>query len=103
MIIKLKSKICDIKVTGVDASCSGSIEIDSALMKMAGIVPDEQVHVLNVSNGERFITYAIGGKGIHVYGAAAKLVEVGDELIILSYHLVDGGSNSYPKIVSWKC
>ena len=86
----LKGKIHRARVTGVDIDYEGSITIDSLLMKAADILPFEMVHVLDVNNGSRFQTYAIRGeKGsgeIVVNGAAARLVSVGDKVIILSYH-----------------
>ena len=83
----LKSKIYGIKVTDADLACDGSITIDFNLMSKVGILPYEQVHVLDIANAHRFVTYAIAGESgeMKVNGAAAKLVTIGDPLIILAY------------------
>lgn len=85
--IILKSKIHRATVTDASIDYEGSITIDSELMAAADILPYEQVHVFDVNNAARFVTYAIpGGRGvICVNGAAARLVDVGDEVIILSF------------------
>ncbi len=71
-----------------DIEYKGSIGIDKALLKKSGILPDEMVLVLNYNNGVRFETYVIeeeeGSGLIALYGPAAKLGEVGDEVIIIS-------------------
>jgi aspartate 1-decarboxylase len=86
-LIMLKSKIYGIKVTEADTACDGSITIDARLMAKASIYPYEQVHVLDIANAHRFVTYAIEGEPgeMKVNGAAAKLVTIGDPLIILAY------------------
>lgn len=88
-ITLLKSKIHRATVTQADLHYEGSITIDSALMKAADIFPYEQVDVLNINNGARFTTYAIEGKKgsgiIGVNGAAARLVQAGDKVIICTY------------------
>lgn len=84
----LKAKIHRATVTGSDLNYEGSISIDEALLAASGILPYEQVDVLNVTNGERFTTYAIadGTAGtIRVNGAAARKVHRGDLLIICAY------------------
>jgi len=85
----LKSKIHRATVTDADVHYEGSITIDPVLMEAADILPYEQVHVLNVNNGSRLITYAIegthGAGELAINGAAAHLVNVGDTVIILSY------------------
>ena len=85
----LKSKIHRATVTGADLAYEGSITLDPHLMKAADILPHEKVHVLDVDNGERFETYAIegdpGSGTVQVNGAAARLVQVGDTVIVLSY------------------
>ncbi len=85
----LKSKIHGIKVTDVNPNYHGSISIDAELLKAVDILEYEQVHVLDKTNGARFITYAIKGeKGdCCVNGAASKLVNFDDELIILAYSI----------------
>lgn len=85
----LKSKIHRARVTGADLHYEGSITLDPHLMKTADILPHEQVHVLDLENGARFVTYAIEGEPgsgtVQVNGAAARLVSPGDEVIVLSY------------------
>ncbi len=83
----LKSKIHRATVTGADIHYEGSVSIDRGLMEMADIVPWEQVAVLDVDNGNRFETYAIeGGPGeVRINGAAARLVDPGHLVIVLSY------------------
>ena len=101
----LKSKIHRATVTDTNIDYEGSLTIDPVLMKAADILPYEQVHVLNLNNGQRFTTYAIEGRSgsgeICVNGAAARLVSKNDIVIILSYSLVnekDLASHS-PKVV----
>ena len=99
----LKSKIHRACVTDANINYEGSITIDKKLMEAADILPYEQVHVLNINNGARFTTYAIGGeKGeICLNGAAARLAIKGDIVIILSYcHVEDAeAQNLRPKLV----
>ena len=84
-----KSKIHRARVTEADLNYEGSVTIDSDLMDAAEILPNEQVQVLNVMNGERFDTYAIraprGSGTICLNGPAARLAHVGDLVIILTY------------------
>ncbi|MDY7110173.1 MAG: aspartate 1-decarboxylase [Planctomycetota bacterium] len=91
--IMLKSKIHRATLTETELDYVGSITIDVALLEQADILPGEQVHVLNINNGARFITYTIAaerdGGAIVLNGAAARLGRVGDPLIILSYCHVD--------------
>ncbi len=83
----LNGKIHRARVTDADLNYIGSVSIDPILMKAADIVSDEQVSVYNLMNGERFETYAIeGGEGqICLNGAAARLAQVGDRVIIVTY------------------
>lgn len=100
-----KSKIHMAAVTEKKLEYIGSITIDGELMEAADILPNEEVHILNVTNGARFETYAIEGKPgtgvICVNGAAARCSEVGDKVIIIAYGLMDESlARSYrPKIV----
>lgn len=93
MRIVLKSKIHRATVTQTDIDYEGSIGIDAGLLRAADIFPYEQVHVLDVTNGARFETYAIeeveGSGCISINGAAARLTHRGDTIIILSYAMVD--------------
>lgn len=85
----LKSKLHRATVTQSDLHYEGSITIDPDLMDIGEINPYEQVDVLNINNGERFTTYAIEGpRGsgmVGINGAAARLVQAGDLVIICSY------------------
>jgi len=87
MRIMLKSKIHRATVTDANINYEGSISIDRKLMQAANILPYEQVHVLDVNNGSRLTTYAIEGESgeICLNGAAARLVNKGDIVIILTY------------------
>jgi aspartate 1-decarboxylase len=87
--IMCKSKIHRATVTDANLNYEGSITVDGALLDAADILEYEQVHVVNVANGARFETYAIRGADnsgdIVVNGAAARLVQPGDAVIIFSY------------------
>jgi len=86
------SKIHRAKVTDVNLNYEGSISICPKLMDEAGIAPYEQVHVLNVNNGSRIVTYAIpadDGGEICINGAAAHFFNIDDIVIIISYRMVD--------------
>jgi len=90
MIIELlKSKIHRVRVTQAELSYVGSITIDEDLMDAANIIAYEKVQVVNNNNGERFETYVIKGERgsgtICLNGAAARLVQIGDILIVMSY------------------
>ncbi len=89
MTIKLlKCKIHRARVTKADLHYEGSISIDPSLLEASGIQPNEAVNVWNVSNGERFETYAIPGEEpgeIGLNGAAARLVQPGDLVIIAAF------------------
>ena len=89
LITVLKSKLHRVKVTDANLNYVGSITIDENWMDAAGIIEGEQVHVVDVTNGSRLITYALkgerGSKCICLNGAAARLVSVGDTAIIMCY------------------
>jgi aspartate 1-decarboxylase len=89
----LKSKIHRVRVTEADLNYIGSVTIDEDLMEGANLIENEQVHVLNYNNGERFVTYVIkGARGsgvICLNGPAALKVSPGHQVIILSYALMD--------------
>ncbi|MDB5010003.1 MAG: aspartate 1-decarboxylase [Mucilaginibacter sp.] len=90
MIIEvLKSKIHRVKVTQAELNYVGSITIDEDLMDAANILANEKVQIVNNNNGERFETYVIKGERgtgtVCLNGAAARLVQVGDIVIIMSY------------------
>lgn len=89
LITLLKSKIHCARVTEANLNYMGSITIDEDLMDAAGMMEGEQVHIVNNNNGERFVTYIIKGergKGqICLNGAAARLVQPDDVVIIMAY------------------
>jgi aspartate 1-decarboxylase len=85
----LKSKIHRATVTGADLNYVGSITVDADLLEAADILEHEQVHVLDIDNGARFETYTIAGERgsgeMCINGAAARLVQTGDTIIVVSY------------------
>lgn len=89
----LKSKIHRAVVTDADLNYVGSVTIDRDLMDAADILPNEKVTIVNNNNGERFETYVIEGERgsgiICLNGAAARLVQRGDIVIILTYTILD--------------
>lgn len=101
----MHGKIHRATVTGAYLDYEGSIALDPDLYEPAGFVPYEQVHVLDVSNGNRFVTYVIEGERgsgeVAVNGAAARLVAVGDTVIVLAYaELEDAEARTLrPKVV----
>jgi aspartate 1-decarboxylase len=99
----LNGKIHRATVTDANLNYVGSISIDPLLLKTADIVPNEQVTVLNLMNGARFETYAIeGNEGeVCLNGAAARLAQVGDLVIVLTYVDVDDSDVAVhqPKVV----
>ena len=84
-----KSKLHRVTVTQAEINYEGSITIDEELMKAADILPFEKVQIVNIHNGARFETYTYAGepgsRTICLNGAAARLGEVGDKLIIIAY------------------
>jgi aspartate 1-decarboxylase len=101
----LKSKVHRAIVTDADVNYEGSITIDPVLMEAADILPYEQVDVVNINNGARLTTYAIEGtRGdgeLAINGAAARLVNVADIIIVLSYQeMEDEAARTHqPKLV----
>jgi aspartate 1-decarboxylase len=89
LVTLMKAKLHRATVTQADLDYEGSIAIDADLLDAAGIFPHEQVDVLNITNGARFTTYAIeaprGSKVIGVNGAAARLVQKNDKVIVVTY------------------
>lgn len=89
----LKSKIHRVKVTGADLDYIGSITIDEDLLEAAQMIEGEKVSIVDINNGERFETYIIKGKrksgAIVLNGPAARKVQKGDIIIIISYALMD--------------
>ena len=91
--VMLKSKIHRATVSDCDLHYVGSITVDPLLLEAADILENEQVHVVDVDNGQRFVTYAIPGRpgsgDMCVNGAAARLVQRGDTIIVFSYASYD--------------
>lgn len=83
----IAAKIHGIRVTDKSVQYSGSVSICPALMAAAGIEPYEQVHIINLHNGARWITYALPAKtGVFTLnGGGARLGEVGDECVVMTY------------------
>lgn len=85
----VKSKIHRVTVTGADLNYIGSITIDEALLETSNIIEGEKVSIVNINNGERLETYAIKGNRnsgeITLNGPAARKVQKGDVIIIISY------------------
>ncbi len=101
----LKSKIHRATITDANLNYNGSITIDPVLLKLADILEFEKVYVVNLNNGQRFETYAITGKPesgeICVNGAAARLVHIGDIVIIMTYAMMENKelANHQPRII----
>ena len=105
LLTMMKAKLHRATVTQADLEYEGSIAIDRNLMEASGILPHEQVDVLNITTGARFTTYAIeaprGSRVIGVNGAAARLVQKGDKVIVVTYCQVDASEarNYNPTVV----
>ena len=105
LLTMLKAKLHRATVTSADMHYEGSIGIDRDLLDASCILPHEQVDVLNISTGGRFTTYAIeaprGSRVIAVNGAAARLVQVGDKVIIIAYCQLpaEEARNYHPTVV----
>ena len=101
----LHSKIHRARVTDQMAEYEGSLGIDALLMELVGILPGEKVEIYDITNGERLSTYAIpeekGSGKIKILGAAARRINLGDELIIATYvQLTEKEWSGYkPKII----
>lgn len=93
LLYMFKSKLHRATVTQADLNYVGSVTIDGELLEKAGILPGEKIQIVNVNNGKRFETYTIEGEAgsgiICINGAAARLVQVGDKVIIIAYALMD--------------
>lgn len=104
-ITVLKSKLHRVRVTQAELNYVGSITIDEDLMDAAGLLENEQVHIVNNNNGERLITYVIKGERgsgiICLNGAAARRAQVGDIVIIISYAMMtpDEARDHKPTVV----
>ncbi len=89
----LKSKIHRATVTGLALDYEGSITLDQRLLDSADLLPGEQVHVFNLNNGARFITYVIpaprGSGRVELNGPAARLCAVGDQVVVVAFCAMD--------------
>ena len=105
LLTLMKAKLHRATVTQADLDYEGSIAIDRDLLDASGILPHEQVDVLNITTGARFTTYAIeaprGSRTIGVNGAAARLVQKGDKVIVVTYGLLpqEEARNYAPTVV----
>ena len=102
--IILKSKLHRATVTGTEIDYEGSIAIDEDLMDRVDIQPYEQVHIYNINNGNRFITYVIAAKRgsgtVSINGAAARLAQINDRIIVAAYGNIDTEKEKYqPKTI----
>lgn len=103
--IMMHGKIHRAVVTDSNVEYAGSITLDPVLMEGAGILEYEQVHVVDVDNGARFETYTIAGtrgsREVVINGAAARLVDRGDRVIVIAYaQMEDSEARSFvPKVV----
>jgi aspartate 1-decarboxylase len=101
----LKSKIHRATVTGCDLHYVGSVTLDADLMRSADLLPGELVHVLDIDNGNRFETYVIEGEPgsgeVCLNGAAARLVHLGDRVILVAYGVFDDSelASHEPRVV----
>jgi len=101
----LRSKIHRATVTRVDIGYEGSLSLDQDILDAAGLWPYERVEVWNVTNGQRFSTYAIrgekGSRQVEVYGAAGHKVSVGDVIIVAAYGYLEEDEVGFfvPKIL----
>ncbi len=103
--IMLTSKLHRARVTDRNTEYEGSVQIDENLMEEVGIASYEQVHIYDINNGNRLITYAIPGERgsgmISVNGAAARLVERKDRIIIAAYGMInlEKENNDQPRVL----
>ena len=100
----LKSKLHRACVTATEIDYEGSIAIDENLLELADIRPYEQVHIYNITTGSRFITYVItaqrGSGTFSINGAAARLAQINDRIIVAAYGNIDIDKEKYqPKVI----
>ena len=95
----LKSKLHRASVTATEIDYEGSIAIDENLLELADILPYEQVHIYNINTGSRFITYVItaqrGSGTFSINGAAARLAQINDRIIVAAYANIDIDNEKY--------
>ena len=105
ILTMLQAKIHRVPVTECDLNYNGSISIDGEWPAQAGMLPNQQVDVLNINNGARFTTYVIEAshhsQTIGINGAAARLTQIGDLVIIIAYAqlLKDDAREHIPSII----
>jgi aspartate 1-decarboxylase len=103
--IMLKAKIHNAVVTETNKAYEGSLTLDEDLLDKAGLIPFEQVHIYNITNGERFVTYLIKGERgsgtVGINGAAVHKANTGDRIILAAYGLIDEKETDFfiPKIL----
>jgi len=103
--IMLKAKIHNAVVTEANIDYEGSLTLDEDLLDEAGLMPYEQVHIYNITNGERFVTYLIkgerGSRTVGINGAAVHRANVGDRVILAVFGLMDDEETDFfiPKIL----
>ena len=100
----LKSKLHRATVTATEIDYEGSIAIDQDLLDRVDILPYEQVHIYNITSGSRFITYVItaerGSGTFSINGAAARLAQINDRIIVAAYGNIDTEKESrQPKVL----
>ena len=100
----LKSKLHRACVTATEIDYEGSIAIDENLLELADIHAYEQVHIYNINTGSRFITYVItaqrGAGTFSINGAAARLAQINDRIIVAAYGNIDSEKENYkPKVI----
>ena len=100
----LKSKLHRARVTATEIDYEGSIAIDEDLLERVDIRPYEQVHIYNINSGNRFITYVIsaerGSGTFSINGAAARLAQINDRIIVAAYGNIDTEKEKYqPKVL----
>jgi aspartate 1-decarboxylase len=102
-ITVLKSKIHKVEITDCNLNYEGSCEIDENILNIVGIQLYEQIHIYNVNNGKRFVTYAIRGEAgsgiISLNGAAARLGMVGDVIVICAYGEIHKSETIEPPLI----
>ena len=102
--IMLKSKLHRARVTATEIDYEGSIAIDEDLLERVDIRPYEQVHIYNINSGDRFITYVIsaerGSGTFSINGAAARLAQINDRIIVAAYGNIDTDEEKHrPKVL----
>lgn len=102
----LNAKIRDIRITATHLDYEGSITLDEEWLDQTGMLPNEEVQVLNAETGARFTTYIIRGErgsgAVELNGPAARLAEVGDRVMVLTYALLhpDEVESHKPRVIS---